>query len=573
MTAQSKTLEELVTAFYNKEKSLKKPIGEILFKILREELSETFTIKDSENANDKLRGYIKEELEKYFEEDNHIIPCISQEIDSFSRNMRNWVTDSYKGDYGKYTKDIDRACILTIAFVLGLSHNSCDKLLKAVNQHPLHRGDISENIIIHCLKNQKDFSVAISLYKCFKHLCETHSIYLTENTVSFIERSKYIKDNLQLTKISNNEIEYEISQELKDEVQKWEKINYGRTYFDDRDIRALDKMLSLQNYFSLVSKKTLATMATICEDDKTNNKKSRAFFKKMFTKSSREASVICKRSEKDLRKALVAFNEEFGLLDNILILHDNLFKTIDEQTTNTITNYKEEIIKLSESIQKEFENIDPLISQKIQDKKEQNKLFSKLSKLQEIYDIIAEEKSDSFTKENNNIYVIYKKTKNSKSSNSLSNIFGDFKKALQEEKNSNPTRAFVLAMGIVSWCCKEDEISLKEYINSLLAPESSDFHLLDDDYEEDRFVLELNRFRFSKAKRITYYIDDNQNEFLIIFPERQNFALKSEVFQVIIQHYLKENKSFDKPFRDSRHFFDFDYFIEKAETKSECLNN
>lgn len=437
----NKKFTELIVEFYMQEKKMQKPLGMPLFDVLRNLLAQRL-----QSASDnEIRAFIRESYDEYIK--NNKVPRESQKRESFDRNMRDWLSDSYKGIWGNFAKDIDRASILTIAFVLGFSDQMCNKMLLAVNQHPLHRGDVSENIIIHCLKEGKSFSHAEKIYQCFEYLGsnEPH-IKLEQGDVSFSKRTEFVKDKMALTDIHQLTKDFDFSLEFKELVLKWEKDNTNEELFDNKDIQVIKNLIVLQNYFNKVSQRTLSS---IHKNTEINSLASRSFLKKLFNPK------------------------------------------------------KETIIK---------------------------------------------------------------------SANSISNVFADFNKAISSRGLSHPTRAFVIMMGIVSWCQLDNTtISLEEYVNTLLVEELCNFRPLDSVYSDDRFVMELNKYVFKKLsekKGIIYYHFNDDEYYSVVFEQKNNFITKQEAFQTIISGYLENpnNTLRTSEWKNSYQFFDFSTFKQKTET-------
>ena len=142
-----------------------------------------------------------------------------------------------------------------------------------------------------------------------------------------------------------------------------------------------------------------------------------------------------------------------------------------------------------------------------------------------------------------------------KSANAISNIFRDLENTLNNAHNAHPTRTYVILLGIVSWCQSNRRTCLSDYVDDLL--NSCDFHLLDDRYSEDRFVIELNNYAFDGN---IYYINPNNKN--IQLQVNGKWHDKATAYNYIIVEYLsrKDNVFDGMSWIKSNQFFDFENF-------------
>lgn len=304
---QNISRQDIIKAFYKKERELRQPIGTILFQTLRPHLADI--IKDLDDY--ELKKYILKKFQTY-SQNNGFPPNFSQTKESFGKILDNWTSKYYKNSTKKVQTSIERHNIFALAFILCLDDQVTDEILLSIKQHPLHRGDISETIIRYCLKTpgKKNLNFAYQMYQCFLHLLNSKIDLKTsiKNDISYSKRSEFLKNEMVLTKIASSENNSTVALEesLLERIKAWETLNELSNYFKENDVKVLQKLLFLQEHFSRVSQKT---MATICKKEEVNSRSARYFLKN-----------ICPTSVSNVFTALnKTLNQDNSIFENCIL--------------------------------------------------------------------------------------------------------------------------------------------------------------------------------------------------------------------------------------------------------------
>ncbi len=192
-------LSEIIECFYKNIDTV--ILGKNLINTLKGILGNEFlTFSDKE-----IRVHIKQCYETFLKTNENILLPSNTTPSTMDRNIRNWLTDCYKGLFNNSMKSISRESILTLCFILSLNDNNCNELLFAANQHPLHYGgDAEETIITYCLKNKLDFNSAICIYFDYVNkLKEKNENKSSNEEPSYEERTNVLKNQLELTMINS----------------------------------------------------------------------------------------------------------------------------------------------------------------------------------------------------------------------------------------------------------------------------------------------------------------------------------------------------------------------------------
>ena len=236
-------LFEIIECFYENMNSIM--LGKNLFNALIKILGNDFL-----NLKEKdIRKYIKGQYENYLiQNENKTLPS-NTTPSTMDRNIRNWLSDCYKGIFNNSMKSISRESILTLCFILHLNDIECNKLLLAANQHPLHYGgDAEETIISYCLKNKLDFTSAVNFYSNYiRKVNSGENSILYNNQVPYEERTNIIKNRLQFI-----ETNYSSCEAYKDKNDTFiEKMIFYNSEFSYSSNRTFSTIYQLKNRYSI----------------------------------------------------------------------------------------------------------------------------------------------------------------------------------------------------------------------------------------------------------------------------------------------------------------------------------
>ena len=329
------------------------------------------------------------------------------------------------------------------------------------------------------------------------------------------------------------------NENLKKHITEWEKRNNKGTIFGDNDIQVINNLLLLQDCFSTISNKTLANVQ---RNEEINNKFTRSFVKKIFsTDYSSLRMTIDENTIKEILKTM--HNTSQNIVSDIQKLNKDIFKMASEFNLD-----KKKELGLSieeEPIVKSFNELCKLIMKLSLDEKEK-KNWAKLQAF-----IEQEDGYMLIEKNNGKICFKIKINKVNRSYTTISNTFLQFKKACNKMSKIHPTRIYVIIMSIMAWCQKDRQESLSDYVDQRLL--ACDFHLLDERYAEDRFVLEIENYVFDKKM---YYKDSNDKKIEV---DNIISTTRAEAYSNVIGGYLdRENNPFiGLDWGKSNQFFDF----------------